>query len=430
MVFNFHILQGGKVVKKILSNIILLLLIGTPVFSGGFQINEHGARAMSMAGAFTGLANDPSTIYYNPAGLTRLNSTQLMGGFTYIKPNATFRGPSPSIEESSLADRFFNPINFYATHRLSQKWGIGIGVNNPYGLGTNWDDNWVGRFMAIDTEIVTFFINPSVGYEIMPGLSVGAGLIFAYGDVIIKRAQDLAPFNQEAVIEMKGDGTGWGFSAGVLYQPVELISFGLSYRSEVSFDFEGDAKVKAIDPLKPLIPSGSITAPLTTPQNITFGVALFPMKELIVSADFQYIGWTSYDKLEVTFADGNPQTGVKPYVASSERDFENAWIARLGAEYKLFDGFDLRGGLLYDHNPVKDERLDPTLPDANRLGLNIGFGYHLTENLVFDLAYLFLRFDERVITNSLESYTSGDAPFNGVYNSTAHLLGINFSYKF
>ncbi len=416
--------------KKILTQLSLFLMLSAPMLAGGFQINEHGARAMAMAGAFTGLANDPSTIFYNPAGLTRLNSTQLMGGFTYIKPNSTFRGPAPSVTEWGLADRFFNPINFYATHRLSQKWGVGIGVNNPYGLGTNWDDNWIGRFMAIDTEIVTFFINPSVGYEIMPGLSVGAGLIFAYGEVEIKRAQDLAPFNQEAMIDLKGDGTGWGFSAGILYQPVDLISFGLSYRSEVNFDFEGEAKVDANQALLGLIPSGKIKAPLTTPQNITFGAALFPTECLIVTADFQYVGWTSYDKLEITFEEGNPQTGEKPYITSSKRDFENGWIARLGAEYKLFDGFDLRGGVLYDNNPVKDEKLDPTLPDANRLGLNIGFGYQLTEDLVFDLAYLFLRFEERSITNSVENYTSGDAPFNGVYNSTAHLLGINFSYKF
>jgi long-chain fatty acid transport protein len=141
------------------------------------------------------------------------------------------------------------------------------------------------------------------------------------------------------------------------------------------------------------------------------------------------VGWTSYDKLEITFENGNPTTGEVPYTTSSTRDYENGFIVRLGGEYDWFEGFQVRGGFLYDRGPVKDERLDPTLPDANRVGINIGIGYDLTHNLTLDLAYLYLRSNERTITNSLESYTAGDARFNGVYNSTANLLGINLTYK-
>ena len=103
------------------------------------------------------------------------------------------------------------------------------------------------------------------------------------------------------------------------------------------------------------------------------------------------------------------------------------WID-FNPKYKISESFDLRGGILYDSSPVKDEWVEPSLPDASRWGFNIGFGYKFTPNLVLDLAYMYLRFDERTIENSNVDYTSGIAGFNGVYNSSAHLLGINLSY--
>ena len=158
-------------------------------------------------------------------------------------------------------------------------------------------------------------------------------------------------------------------------------------------------------------------------MNLTVGFAATPSDCYTITADFQYVGWSSYDKLAVDFA--NPAMDD----LSAARDYNNSYIIRLGGEYLLSDAFALRGGLLYDKNPVDDARVDPTLPDGDRLGFNIGFGYKLTENLDIDVAYFFLRFTEREITNSLEDYGIGTSPFNGVYNSSAHLYGINFSYN-
>lgn len=417
--------------KKLIPLFLITILYTGTISAGGFQINEHGARAMAMAGAFTGLANDPSAVFFNPAGITQLTGTNIMAGVTFIKPISTFRGPSPSVTEWELEDQIFNPINFYVTHQLSNDLHVGFGVNNPYGLGTLWDENWVGKYMAIETEIRTFFFNPVISYKISDQLSIGVGPVFAFGDVLISRktrSGSLNPFNKDVFIELSGDGTAWGFSAGLLYKPLNELSLGLSYRSETKFSFEGDANVEGPDQFKPLLPAGAISAPLSTPQNITFGLATSLMSNLIVTADFQYIGWSSYDKLELTFDDVVDENGGK-LVQTSVRDYDDTWIARLGGEYNLDESWDLRGGIFFDNNPVKDERVDPTLPDSDRWGFNLGFGYKITEQLSFDFAYLFLRFSERKINNSLEEYSTGDAKFNGVYNSTAHLFGLNFSYS-
>lgn len=414
--------------KKATKLIFLFFIVGK-LFAGGFQINEHGARAMGMAGAFTAIANDPTALFYNPAGLAFVGGTHFYGGATLIKPISSFRGPAPSVQEWKMKDLLFNPINIYVTHQLMDNLTLGIGLNNPYGLGTEWDADWVGKYMAIKTEIRTFFFYASVGYKLSDNFSIGAGPIYAMGDVTINRKNSLSPFDADARINLTGDASAVGFTAGLLYKPMNEFSIGLSYRSEVKFDFTGKADVTSPAQLLPLIPKGNVKAPLTTPQNITLGLAYFPSEDLTISSDLQYIGWSSYDKLEVTFEDVKDANG-NPVVSSSLRDYNNAMIARVGFEYKLTDPLTLRGGVLYDFNPVKDERLDPTLPDADRLGLNIGIGYKLTENIGIDVAYLFLRFNERKIDNSVESYSAGSAYFNGVYNSTAHLLGIDLSYNF
>lgn len=406
---------------------IIFLLASSLAFASGFQINEHGARAMSMGGAFVGLANDPSAVYLNPGAVVHLNSTQIMAGATYIQPHASFRGPKPAIDEYKLKDQFFNPINFYVTHKINSDFAVGFAVNNPYGLGTEWEEDWVGRFLAVETEIRTFFFTPVLSYKVLDNLSIGAGVSYAYGDVVIKRKNMLQPTNAEAMINLEGDGSGWGFLAGVYYQPFEKLSLGVTYKSSVKLEFEGDATADAPSQFAPLLPTGSISAPLEVPANLTVGAAYHFTDKLVVTADYQFVGWSSYDKLEITFEDvEDPDSRV----SSAERNYEDSYILRLGAEYQLLDELAVRCGILYDSNPVLEEYSEPTLPDSDRLGLNIGAGYAFTEHISVDIAYLFLRFEERDINNSMINYHGGDTPFLGVYNSYAHLLGLNLSYKF
>ena len=407
--------------NKKLRLLIFSLIASSQIFASGFQINEHGARGMAMAGAFTALALDGSALYFNPAGLTQLDGTQIMLGATLISPSVSFRGVAPSVDETSMESALYTPINVYVTHKLNKKLSLGFGVNNQYGLGSTWDANWVGKYLAIETKVQTFYFSGALAYQISDQLSVGATASYVYGSVGINKKATLAPFEGDATIDLNGTAGSFAYSVGLLYKPSETFSLGLDFRSGSTLNFSGTADVTAPDALVSLLPAGNIEAPLTLPFNATVGVAIHPSSKLVVSADFQYVGWSSYDKMEITFTDND-------YVSTAIRDYENSWIARLGLEYNLSDKFDLRGGLLYDKNPVKDEWVEPSLPDADRIGLNIGVGYKITDNLSFDLAYMFLRFTERTIENSNVDYSLGVAPFNGTYNSSAHLIGFNLSY--
>lgn len=423
--------------KKILTAVVMFGLLTNMAYGSGFQLNEQGARAMAMAGAFTGLANDPSAVYFNPAGITQLKGTQFLFGATLIAPASSFTGPTPSTAKKDMESQIFTPINFYITHQLSNDLSIGLGVNNQYGLGTKWDAAWVGRYFALETKITSFFFTPVIAYKLSDQFSVSAGVTFATATVLINRNTPLkdpvtGAAKPDGNINMEGDGTGWGFTLGILYQPSKQFQMGLSYRSQTKFTFDGTLKTTPATlnfthplagPMSITLPAGNITAPLTTPQNITFGLAYLPSDMLTFTFDFQYVGWSSYDKLAVTANNFyfDPPTN-KVTVSSADRNYKDSFIARLGTEYKLSDTFCLRGGLLYDKSPAEDNYVDPTLPDANRVGVNVGFGAKLSKNIGIDVAYFFLSFADRSVTASVIG-------FNGTYTSTAHLLGVNFSYN-
>ena len=420
--------------KKILFVTVFFTALINPALAGGFQINEQGAKALAMANAFTGVANNPSAIFFNPAGITQLHGTQFIVGLSVIAPATKFTGPSPETTEWEMEKQVFTPFDVYITHQFDENWYAGLSVNNQYGLGTKWPSDWVGNELAVDTEIKSFFFTPAVAYKFSDQFSLSACAVIAYANVkIINNVVHPLTGQSNVEVNLDGNKTSYGFSTALMYKPLELVSFGLSYRSEVKFDFEGTASSNPAGFNHPLLggayiafPNGNISAPLTVPQNITLGVGFTPSTELTLAADFQYVAWSSYDKLEVTFEnyDLSPQTPGIQNVASSDRNYENTFIVRGGAEYKTSDVFVLRAGVFYDKNPIKTEYVDPTLPDADRIGINAGFGYKFTENFGIDFGYLLLLFQDREVTNTVP-----DINFNGTYENMSHVFSVDLSYS-
>ncbi|MFA8343650.1 MAG: OmpP1/FadL family transporter [Rhodothermaceae bacterium] len=420
--------------------LLFILIFSTSLLASGFQINEHGARGMAMGGAYVGLANDASAAYMNPAAVAFLNGTKLSLGATYIAPMSTFTGDNDHFTKSwDLKKRFFTPINVYFTHKLNDKVGIGFAVNNPFGLGTEWPGNWDGRYSTVETEIRTFNFTPTVSYKFSEKFSASVGFSVSYADVLINRKIQVAHpqlgYLGDADTKMEGDTWSYGFIAAVMYKPSESLSLGAVFKSQINYEFEGDATTElpqnVPSAMSALFPKGSIDAPLNAPAVLTAGLAYKANEKFTVTADFQYNMWSSYDKLQVNFKEWvNPSDGTNKLI--SHRDYEDSYIARVGAEYRTSERLALRAGFYYDKNPVKDERLDPTLPDADRIGFNAGFGVKLSDNLSMDVAYLYLHFIDRTIDNSQEFLPIAPTPvsLNGKYESNAHLFALNFNYNF
>jgi long-chain fatty acid transport protein len=408
--------------RSLLLFLVFPLLISANIFAGGFQLNEHGARALAMGGAFTAVANDPSAIYWNGAGLSYLSGTNIVFGVSMIAPVSSFRGVAPSVTKYRGKNLVFFPAHFFASHQLSDKFTVGLGFTTPFGLGTEWDEDWIGKYLAVETSLQTFIVTPVIAYKPIETLSISAGFVYSFANVLITRKNPLQPiFASDAFIHLEGDDMfAYGFNAGILFKPTKCISIGASYHSEVKYKFEGTATSTGPDQVAASLPKGAITAELTTPQNIAGGIAVDFSEKVKISADFQYVGWSSYDKLEVVFT----ETGV---VSSSPRLYDDSYIVRLGSSYKFNDQVTFLGGVYFDKNPVSTKYLNPTLPEADRIGLSCGIEAQIFENLSVQGSYLFIRGKQLTITDSEEAYTPGGSGFNGTYNTYANIFGLSFN---
>ncbi len=400
--------------------VFMAILLATTAFAGGFQLNEHGAKGMAQAGAFAARATDGSAIFWNPAGLGFQDRPSAYAGVTLIMPQSSFYGPlqANSGAESKMKNQIFNPINGYFVYPIMNGLTAGIGVNNPYGLGTQWADDWVGRFITVKIDLKTFFFSPTLSYRITDNLSVGAGLNYVDGTVTLSKKVAIAsvatPAEPMVNLDLKGTGIGW--TAGVMYKATPELSVGLSYRSSVKIDASGTASFIPNYAVLAL-PSGDASASLELPATGFAGVAYKVSEKLTLEADYQYVGWSSYKELKVDFK-ANNSSSVAP------KNYQDTYIARLGGEYDL-GCLKLRGGLYFDHSPVKTEHLEPLLPDADRIGYNVGFGYQLTKNLNVDMSYLFIKFFDRKAENTIPENS-----FDGTYKSIANLIGLDLEYTF
>lgn len=398
-----------------------IMLSASTAFSSGYQLNEHGATAVSMGGAFVARAWDPSSIYFNPAGLSYVKGFNVMLGGTLILPSTTFTGPYPNNAETKMNSLTFFPPNAYVTYNFDNGLAAGIGVFTPEGLGTSWPQDWVGRFIITKINLQSFDINPTVSYSFMNDMvSVGAGFDYVLGSVELDKANwtqlsDSAGNPITPLIHLTGNAKGTGFNFGLMLKPYEGVSLGFSFRSKITYKVDnGTATYTGADGLTAELPSGTATTSLPLPETWYAGIA-YKGSNYSIEGDYQFVGWSAYKELSISFQNGtNP-----PQVVG---DYSDTYILRVGGEYMLDEMWTLRAGVFYDKNPVPDAYDLPLLPDADRLGLNIGVGVNLTNNICVDVSYMFLPFKQRTITTSAYGV-------NGTYNTTANLIGIDISYK-
>lgn len=388
--------------------------------AGGFQLNEHGARAMAQAGAFAARAYDGSAAYFNPAGFAFQDRGSAYLGGTLILPHTSFYGPLQlnTNTKTEMVSQTFTPVNATLSYPVAQGLVAAISVNNPYGLGTEWPDNWAGRYIIQKVELQTWFITPTVAYRLTDQFSLGFGLNYVIGNVKLKRAVSVVSVETPSPVEanLALNGNAVGFNAGILYKITPELSLGLSYRHKVQMDASG---IASFDPGYAVLglPQGEVKSTLTLPATGFAGIAYRPLSNLEIEADYQFIGWSSYNELRFDFSSNSSST-VSP------KNYQDTYIIRVGGEYSL-DPWHFRGGYLYDHSPVKIEYSEPLLPDANRNGLNVGLGYDINPDWSVDVAYFFLLFQDRQAQNTIP-----DISFDGTYQSYVNLVGVNLEFKF
>lgn len=413
--------------RRIIATIFLALLCSSSAYSSGFSIYEASVKANGVLGAFSAYADHVSTIYYNPAGLAGLDGIRISGGATVIAPRSTFRNLSslgPVGQETAMEEQNFLVPNFYGSYQITENLTAGIGVYAPFGLGTKWPSDWIGRGSAIETSIETLFANPAIGYTLpdfgIGEIKVGAGLRVAFhGEVKLSRA--VTSFTPEGTFILDGelDNPAFGFNAGLLYEPIEDVTLGFTYRSEVTTTFKGEATFENLSVGFP--PTAEGEAEITLPASYVIALNVKPIEGLSTELDYVWWGWSSYDELAIEFDQPIPALGGNTLV--NERNYKDSWQLRFGAEYTKLgvEGLAIRGGIAYDENPIRDEYVDPTLPDSDRWLFSGGLTYSLTDYFDIDASYIFIRADQRKVINTREG------GIDGVYTTYANLPSLGFT---
>ncbi|MBM2815261.1 MAG: fadL [Ignavibacteria bacterium] len=406
-----------------------LIILNGNLFAGGFQLNDHSARSVAMGFSTVANISDPSAIYYNPACIA-FDAAELsfLLGSSYIMPGGKFTGITTLNEQKTTSLETWNFLipNFFGTWRTPiEGLSFGVGVFVPFGLGTRWPSDWVGRFTAVETYLQTVEINPNLAYNFKIGdipISIAAGFGYVIGNVELKR--NLSTFNPEPILQLKGDGNGTTFNAGLSVQPCEMFKFGASYRHNIEIEFEGDVSYDNITGLESKFQEGTGKTKINLPNDFRFGIAYQVRNDLWVELGINYVGWSSYDTLAIKF-DKGPGAPASTYESKNARLYKDVITYRLGAEYKFDEYCTLRCGGFYDPMPVEAKYVEPMLPEGNRLGGSLGFGYSINKTLSLDLGYM------GIVAMQTESKDDTNlSKFSGIYNSWANIISLSINVKF
>lgn len=405
-----------------------LLVLGcgglAELHAAGYAVFTHGASALGQGNAVTAHSGDPSTIFYNPALMSKLDGTQIQIGTTAILSSREYESSVGGNDASGDSAHF--PSHLYVTHKFNDQVSAGLGIFNPFGLGTTWSDSWDGRYLATDSKLTTFNINPVVSYRVLPSLTLAAGLDVVLLDATLQKKVPSAALAAQLGYapgtdinqKFKGDGTGVGFNVGAAYDICDHLTVGASYRSQVHIDIEGDASFTSPTPLVPpvsVLNSGGKTK-LTLPPQFTAGVAFKGVDKLVLEAGIRWEGWSKFKELNIQLDNGS--SSVTP------RNWKDNWGLNLGGRYQLDDTVALLAGYVYGDSAVPNSTFEPAIPDAKThvfcAGTDLNF-----KPVTVAFSYGYQYYENR---NRSQSYLSPLA--DGKYQSDAHLLALSLGYKF
>jgi long-chain fatty acid transport protein len=449
------------------------LAIGpTVVQASGFALLEQSGSRLSTAFAGSGVnADDATSIFFNPAGMSRLEQAQVIALTSGIEITSEFRnagsvaafGQPLGGSGGDAGDWNYVPGAYLAVP-VGDRFSIGLGVNAPFGLKLVYDDDWVGRFQALRSEIQTLNVNPSLAMRVNDRLSIGVGVSYQhlqaeltnavnYSAVVAQGVQQLVARGQlpaaaapgiiaanaglEGDAQVRGDDTGWGFNVGVLFEASDTTRIGLSYRSTIEYDVGGTVAftppttvsnpigasivAAAGAPGAPLA-SGPVSVDLKVPDSALLSVQQQVGDKLTLLGDIGWTGWSTVQELRVV-----RDTGVT--VSVTPERWRDVMRYALGASYEFTPQFTLRAGTAYDNTPVPDATRTPRLPDTDRIWLTTGARWQPTDSLLLDFGYAHL-FSKTVPLNQNAGNTAASGMLVGEQESDIDIVTAQLIYRF
>lgn len=416
-------------IKK-LSAVLVLSSASSAAWSAGYAIQEQSITGLGRAFAGSAaVAEDASTIFFNPAGLTYLDRAEMDLGLNYIAPKSNFSDEGSSIAGvidltgDDYGDAGKNAVvpNFYYAHPVNDRLALGFGVSAPFGLVTEYDDTWVGRYFAVKSDLLTVNFNPSIAYKATDKLSIGFGVSAQYVDVELTQMADLgarsgSPQTADGKVKLEADDWGYGYNVGVMYQATEATRLGVAFRSKISHTVKGDGSLK--DANRNVVADENIEADVDLPETLSFAIHHDINSKWAIMADATWTKWSRFKELDIR-SDGGALSSTKP------EDWENTMRYGLGVAYKHNEKWQFRAGVAYDETPIPSaERRTARIPGNDRKWVALGATYHYSENIILDAGYAHLFIDDPKINET------DDNGYNlkGKYEASVDLLGVQLRW--
>jgi long-chain fatty acid transport protein len=416
-------------------NLFSALIIGgsaATALATGFRLPDQDAFATARGEAFVATADNPSAIYYNPAGIAQLQGNNFRGGLygIYLDPN--FK-PLTSDQTFHNENNFHVVPQFFYTHGLDQlPLTFGLGVYSPFGLSSKWPQDTGFRTVSIEASVTYITINPAVAWRILPNLSVGAGISANYADASLQEGL-VWPTQSFDKFGFSGDGWAVGYNLGALWSPHEKVSLGVTFRSSTQVDLNGHTEYynnTAFPPGVGVVPAFpdqrvSAEAKLPFPLSVVMGVSYRPTPKWNFEFNADYADWSTLGTVTVEQAHGFP-----PLIAQNvpvKFDWQPSWYYEFGGTRYLNDGWSVSAGYIFNENSVPDTHYSPTVADLDRHFFSVGAG-HKGKVFDFDVAYQFGYGPTRTVTDSVASAAGQTA--NGRYEFFSHAIFLTVGVHF
>jgi long-chain fatty acid transport protein len=411
-------------------SLLFFCIISQQAYGAGFGLSEQNASGLgnAFAGA-AAVAENASTIYSNPAGMVYLKGQQLSVAIHAIDPSSSFHNnnsvkagaASLGDEGGDIGDLALIP-NIYYSQQINPSLFMGIGVNTPFGLKTEYDSQWMGRFQALKSELKTININPAIAYQVNDKLAIGAGISAMWAQAELTKAINIGSNN---TVKVKGDDWGFGFNLGAIYQATPDTRLGLAYRSEVRQKLDGTSTstFHLVDAIPTSTLNTGITADLTLPASLSISALSHLNAKWDIMADVTWTGWSKFQELKVVRDNGSLLNGTS-------ENWHDTMRYSLGASYQYNEKLKLRTGVAFDEEAIDDQYRTARIPGNDRTWLALGASWQAFERGTIDIGYAHIFIKDASVNekHNAESPPSGD--LIGQYQGQVDILSVQYTHQF
>ena len=430
--------------KKLLAISSFFIFYSSLLKAGGFQIPQQSIKSMAFGGAFTGFCGDASTIFYNPGGMNNLFGQNFTAGVIGLFPYVSLQTPSTyNIDQTS---KIYTPIDFYYVGSFGDRLRLGLSVNNQFGSAASYPTQWEGEYIIQEIKLKTYMFQPTVSYQICKQLSVGGGFVYTLGTFSDTKAIPVASSAyQNGEVTVSGTGHAFGYNFGLFSKIWEhgsdtssshqCLQLGVSYRSGLPMTVpKGDADFSQIPTslTNDFPASENFSTQVNIPAVFTAGMA-FKFSccknwDFMVTYDFEYTFWNTYDSLHFSFT--NPNTPSQGFVYN----WKNAIAHRIGGEVTYMKKYSLRFGYFIDNTPIQNGYVSPEIVDGNQKGISLGGGIKFCKHYSVDISYLRSDFTwDNTTWNTINGTSlppNTPADFSASYHRIINMFGIGVNYQF